>query len=132
MEPVISNFMYSEDDGLGGGLTSPSEAYVQVISFPDSHLWLWIGDKTGVQSNLALAMGSRLNPTKEMLSTNVINATSTDDASNHIKSLGERISKRLKGKPVYISCALPDSADGNLQVIEKQIFRAIKKYPLRF
>merc|ERR1712038_1134840 len=117
---------------LAGGLSSSAEVFVQIISFPDSHVWIWIGDKKGDQPNLALAMGSRLNPTKEILSTNVLNATLTDESSYHTKALGERISKKLKGKPVYISCALPESAHDTLQTLEKQIFMAIKKYPERF
>ena len=65
--PVVSNFLFEEDDG---GLMGAKTCYVQTISFPGSHLWIWIGDKSAGAPNLSLAMGSRNGPANQVLSTN--------------------------------------------------------------
>jgi len=46
-------------------------AFVQVISFPNSHLWLWIGDHEAKMENLVFALGDKReeNPKKNILST---------------------------------------------------------------
>ena len=43
--------------------------YVQVVSFANSHLWIWIGDRTASAPTLSLAMGQR-GQAKHFLSTN--------------------------------------------------------------
>jgi len=124
--PVVSNFLFEEDDG---GLMGAKTCYVQTISFPGSHLWIWIGDKSAGAPNLSLAMGSRNGPANQVLSTNVMNATRTDELSSQCRSLGEKISKKLGGKPVYLSCSLPEEVT---MAMEKDLFRTIKLHPERF
>ena len=59
----------------------------------------------------------------------VMNATRTDELSSQCRSLGEKISKKLGGKPVYLSCSLPEEVT---MAMEKDLFRTIKLHPERF
>ena len=46
-------------------------AFIQVISFPNSHIWVWIGDGEARMDNLVFALGDKRdeNPKKNVLST---------------------------------------------------------------
>ena len=55
--PIVSNFVFSPDERSVAA--DESTAFIQVISFPQSHIWIWIGNRDGAQHNLSLAMGSR-------------------------------------------------------------------------
>ena len=55
--PIVSNFVFSPDEHAAA--VDKSTAFLQVISFPNSHIWIWIGNRDGAQMNLSLAMGSR-------------------------------------------------------------------------
>ena len=127
-EPVISNFVLSPDKNA---VTDDPIAYVQVISFPKSHVWIWVGDQSGMQQNLSLAMGSRQKENGEIMSSHVLNSAKIDETSIHGKGLAERISKKLLGKPVYLSCAISANTADNqyLDNLEKQILRLVKTSP---
>ena len=56
----------TEEDGDMMGI---EPCYVQVVSFPNSHLWIWIGDRTASAPTLSLAMGQR-GLARHVLSTN--------------------------------------------------------------
>ena len=128
--PIVKNFIFSPDERTFP--VDESTAYVQIISFPGSHLWIWIGDQLGAQQNLSLAMGP-LDATKkcQIISTQVLNSANPDEASLHGKSLSERISKKLGGKPVYLSCFLNSASTDNelLNNLEKQIIHLVKTDP---
>ena len=53
--PIVSNFYLAT--GEESNALHESTAFVQIISFPLSHSWIWIGDQSGAQQNLALALG---------------------------------------------------------------------------
>ena len=48
-------FHFSESDGAFGDLP---ELFVQILSYPNSVLWVWIGDHQGNMNNLSLALKS--------------------------------------------------------------------------
>ena len=126
--PSISNFVLSPDENAA---TDESTAYIQVISFPKSHVWIWIGDQSGMQQNLSLAMGSLNKEKSAIISSHILNSACVDETSIHSKGLAERISKKLQGKPVYLSCTMNTNTADNqyLDNLEKQIMRQIKTNP---
>ena len=126
--PIISNFVLSSDEN---SVTDDSSSFVQVISFPKSHVWIWVGDQSGMQQNLSLAMGSRRKENVEIISSHILNSASVDESATHSKGLAERISKKLSGKPVYLSCALSANGIDNqyLDNLEKQIMCLVKTSP---
>ena len=126
--PNISNFILSPDENA---VAEESSAYVQVISFPKSHVWIWVGDQSGMQQNLSLAMGSLHKENKGIISSHILNSACVDEMSVHSKGLAERISKKLQGKPVYLSCTINTNTADNqyLDNLEKQIMRQIKTSP---
>ena len=126
--PSISNFVLSPDENAA---TDESTAYIQVISFPKSHVWIWIGDQSGMQQNLSLAMGSLNKEKSAIISSHILNSACVDETSIHSKGLAERISKKLQGKPVYLSCTMNTNTADNqyLDNLEKQIMCQIKTNP---
>ena len=130
--PIISNLVLSD---RGSATTDEAPAYVQVICFPTSHVWIWIGDQSGVQQNLAIAMAPhQLKNNCNVISSHILNSANPDETSIHSKGIAERISKKLDGKPVYLSCTMNRNAVDNqfLDNLEKQIIRLIKTDPSIF
>ena len=140
--PVVSNFIFSQsgmcgdDHSLASAEADESTAYVQIISFPQSHVvWIWIGNGSVFQQNLAVALinshhSYKSNTPSRVISSNILSsANPTDEAAVHTKGLAERISKKLGGKPVYLSCNLSSADDGLSNILEKQIMSLIKKNP---
>jgi len=127
--PIISNLVLS---GEGSTATDECNAFVQVISFPKSHIWIWIGDQAGAQKNLSIAMAPLQSKNNcNIISSHILNSANPDETSVHSKGLAERISKKLDGKPVYLSCNFNTNALDNqfLDNLEKQIIRLIKTDP---
>ena len=129
-EPIISNFILSANENS----SADDSSYVQVISFPKSHVWIWVGDQSGMQQNLALAMGQKRQENDEIISSHILNSACVDETSTHSKGLAERISKKLSGKPVYLSCAISANTIDNqyLDNLEKQIMRLVQTSPQIF
>ena len=128
--PIISNLVLSS--GEGNTATDESNDFVQVISFPKSHIWIWIGDQSGAQKNLSIAMAPLQSKNNcNIISSHILNSANPDETSLHSKGLAERISKKLDGKPVYLSCTINTNALDNkfLDNLEKQIIRLIKTDP---
>ena len=130
--PIVSNLVFSLD-GRASALDE-STAFLQIISFPKSHVWIWIGNRDGAQHNLSLAMGPRQSNQagiEKVISSYVLNSANPDEASVHGKGLAERISKKLGGKPVYLSCNFSTHSidDQFLNILEKQVMVYIKTHP---
>ena len=131
--PIISNLVLSS--GGGSNDTHESNALVQIISFAKSHVWIWIGDQSGTQQNLSIAMAPlKSKSSSNVISSHILNSANPDETSVHSKGLAERISKKLDGKPVYLSCTINTNTIDNqfLDNLEKQIIRLIKTDPSIF
>ena len=128
--PIVSNLVLSH--GEGSTTADESTAFVQIITFPKSHTWIWIGDQSGAQQNLSIAMGPQSSKDSgKTISSYILNPANPDELSVHGKGLAERISKKLSGQPVYLSCTINTNAANNqfLDHLEKQIIRLIKTDP---
>ena len=126
--PIVSNFYLAT--GEESTALHESTAFVQIISFPNSHSWIWIGDQSGAQQNLALALGpQKCRGGSNVMSSHVLNSPNPDEASIHAKGFAERISKKLGGKPVYLTCNLGPVDDQVQNNLEKQILGLIKTDP---
>ena len=127
--PIVSNFYLAT--GEESTALHESTAFVQIISFPNSHSWIWIGDQSGAQQNLALALGPpKCHGGSNVMSSHILNSSNPDEASIHAKGFAERISKKLGGKPVYLTCNLNNTVDDQVQnILEKQILGLIKTDP---
>ena len=111
------------------------------MDFPDSNLWIWIGDSSASLSNMSLALqytkkGDKNGPTSNQKSippvaTTILNPTTSDEASNKSQIMAQRLSKFLGGRPVYLSYSIPDMGLVEdllgLSQLEVQLFQLLKK-----
>ena len=109
------------------------------MDFPDSNLWIWIGDSSASLSNMSLALQytkkDKNGPTNQKsipaVATTILNPTTSDEASNKSQIMAQRLSKFLGGRPVYLSYSIPDMGLVEdllgLSQLEVQLFQLLKK-----
>ena len=100
------------------------------MDFPGANIWVWIGDSSATLSNLSLGLQHRFNP-KETMSTTLVNPSGTEDTVSKSRSLSQRLTKLLKGRPVYLSYSITELGLAedllNLSDMEAQLFQLLKK-----
>lgn len=105
-----------------------TKIYVHTMDFPDSSLWIWIGESSGELSNLSLAMNcNKKKP--DIIATPLIQSQS-DELVSKSKLLASRLSKLLHGRPVFFSFSLSEASVANdllaLPDLEIELFQMLK------
>lgn len=100
-------------------------AFVQILDFGSSLLWLWIGDSQAQSGDLAVAFpGLQNSATTTPTATTVLGALS-DSVS---EELCAKLSQRLR-KPIYLSYNYLSTARA-MAVLEKALLVALKERQL--
>lgn len=110
-----------------------SKVFVHTMDFPDSSLWIWIGESSGDLSNLSLAMNCNKKRT-EIVSTSILQSQS-DELVSKSKLLASRLSKLLHGRPVFFSYSMSESGICNdllgLPDLEIELFKLLKSSSIK-
>lgn len=133
--PKLTSFKWKTQSEVSG----LAQVFVHILDFPESNLWIWIGDASANLSNLSLALqynnknknAGPQNKKTTPIATTILNPTTSDEASNKSKIVAQRLSKLLGGRPVYLSYSIPDMGLAEdllgLSELEVQLFQLLKK-----
>jgi len=130
--PTVLNYAWQVE----GELQGLPKIHVQVIDFPSGALWVWIGDSNAQMSNLSLSLNRNFAKTKNSgtVSTSILSPNSSDENDTKSKVLAQKLSNLLKGRPVFLSYAIPELGYAedllSLPDMEIQLFKMLKSHSL--